>query len=57
MTMSQMIEKYFLDCLKKNNGNRTHTAKQLDISVRTVRNWINKVNKSDRYKLSPFKSA
>lgn len=26
--------------LEKNNGNRTHTCKELKIALRTLRNWI-----------------
>jgi DNA-binding NarL/FixJ family response regulator len=30
----------FLECLERNNHNRTRTAKELGVSVRSVRNWL-----------------
>jgi transcriptional regulator with PAS, ATPase and Fis domain len=35
--------------LKKTNGNRTLAADKLGISVRTVRNWINRFDLSKDY--------
>ena len=42
MTMREIEKRSLLETLKRMNGNRTHTAKALGISVRTVRNRLRK---------------
>lgn len=36
----ELIIIHALCVLEKNNGNRTHTCKELKIAIRTLRNWI-----------------
>jgi len=40
MTLKEMEKKMILNALKSHNGNRTHAAKMLGISVRTLRNKL-----------------
>src|SRR2546421_4278108 len=40
-TLSQLEKKHILAALEKSKGNRTHAAKLLDISIRTLRNKLN----------------
>lgn len=40
-TLSDTILKELKAALDRTGGNRTHTAEQLGVSLRTVRNWIN----------------
>lgn len=40
-SMAQIEREIILGVLRRNNWNRTHTADQLRISIRTVRNKIN----------------
>lgn len=40
MNIKQHKYKLFLEKLRENNGNRTQTAKDLGISIRTARNWV-----------------
>lgn len=37
-----MIDAYYRLALKKHNGNMTHAAKTLGVSVRTLQRWKNK---------------
>lgn len=37
------------EALKKFDGNRTHSAASLGISVRTMRNWIRRFNLQDKF--------
>jgi len=39
-TLFELLAAYFISVLEKNNGNRTHTAEELKIPIRTVRNRI-----------------
>ena len=40
-TLDQAMRNRILAALKLTKGNRVHTAILLDVSVRTLRNWIN----------------
>src|SRR5258708_2126278 len=40
-TLSQLEKRHILAALEKSKGNRTHAAKLLDISIRTLRNKLN----------------
>ena len=40
MTLKEMEKKMIMNALKSHNGNRTHAAKMLGISVRTLRNKL-----------------
>jgi DNA-binding NtrC family response regulator len=41
LSLREMEEKLILRALEKTNGNRTHAAKILGISIRTLRNKLN----------------
>ena len=45
--LREVHEMTFRQALLANNGNRTHTAKDLGVSVRTVRNWLRKSKQSN----------
>jgi transposase len=36
----------FLACLEKNHNNRTLTAKELGVSVRTIRYWLSRIDEA-----------
>lgn len=42
MTLQSVIKAHVLDRLYANNGNITHTARELGVAVRTLRRWINR---------------
>jgi DNA-binding NtrC family response regulator len=41
--LEEVERKYILHALRKANGNRTHTAQMLGISIRTLRNKLNEL--------------
>jgi hypothetical protein len=41
MTLQSVIKAHVLDRFYANNGNLTHTARELGVAVRTLRRWIN----------------
>src|SRR4030095_2491269 len=43
-TLSEIEKRHILHALKRSKGNRTHAAKVLDISIRTLRNKLNEYN-------------
>jgi two-component system response regulator FlrC len=45
MPLKEMEKKMIMKALKNHNGNRTHAAKVLGISVRTLRNKLNEYKK------------
>ena len=45
--LREIHEMTFRQALLANNGNRTHTAKALGVTVRTVRNWLRKGKRSN----------
>ena len=44
LTLSEVEKHHILAALKKCKGNRTHAAKMLSISIRTLRNKLNEYN-------------
>jgi len=44
LTLSEIEKRHILAALKRSNGNRTHAAKMLSISIRTLRNKLNEYN-------------
>ncbi len=46
LTMAEMEKRHILAALDRCNGNRTHAARLLDISIRTIRNKLNEYNGS-----------
>lgn len=46
-TLADIEREYILQSLKENEGNKTRTARQLDISVRTLRNKLDEYKKKD----------
>jgi DNA-binding NtrC family response regulator len=44
ITLSELEKRHILHALKRSKGNRTHAAKMLDISIRTLRNKLNDYN-------------
>jgi DNA-binding NtrC family response regulator len=44
-TLAEMEKRHILAALQRSNGNRTHAAKTLDISIRTLRNKLNEYNR------------
>ena len=45
-TLSQLEKRHILAALERSKGNRTHAAKLLDISIRTLRNKLNEYSHS-----------
>jgi len=43
-TLSELEKQHILAALKRSKGNRTHAAKMLSISIRTLRNKLNEYN-------------
>ncbi|HEU5395988.1 MAG TPA: sigma-54 dependent transcriptional regulator [Verrucomicrobiae bacterium] len=43
-TLAELEKQHILDALRKCNGNRTHAAKMLEISIRTLRNKLHEYN-------------
>ena len=43
-TLSEIEKRHILHALKRSKGNRTHAARMLDISIRTLRNKLNEYN-------------
>jgi len=43
-TLSEVEKRHILAALKRSKGNRTHAAKMLSISIRTLRNKLNEYN-------------
>jgi DNA-binding NtrC family response regulator len=43
-TLSELEKRHILAALKRSKGNRTHAAKMLSISIRTLRNKLNEYN-------------
>jgi DNA-binding NtrC family response regulator len=41
--LQEVEREYILHALRKANGNRTHTAQMLGISIRTLRNKLNEL--------------
>jgi DNA-binding NtrC family response regulator len=44
LTLAEMEKRHILAALDKCNGNRTHAAKLLDLSIRTLRNKLHEYN-------------
>ena len=44
LTLSEIEKQHILSALKRSKGNRTHAAKMLSISIRTLRNKLNEYN-------------
>ena len=44
LTLSELEKRHILAALKRSKGNRTHAAKMLSISIRTLRNKLNEYN-------------
>jgi len=44
LTLSEVEKRHILAALKRSKGNRTHAAKMLSISIRTLRNKLNEYN-------------
>jgi transposase-like protein len=40
MTLLEIERNAIREALDRNKGNRTHTARELGISIRTLRNWL-----------------
>jgi DNA-binding NtrC family response regulator len=45
--LEELEREYILHALRKANGNRTHTAQMLGISIRTLRNKLNELKLSE----------
>jgi DNA-binding NtrC family response regulator len=43
-TLADVEKRHILGALRQSKGNRTHAAKMLDISIRTLRNKLNEYN-------------
>jgi DNA-binding NtrC family response regulator len=43
VSLEELEREYILHALRKANGNRTHTAQMLGISIRTLRNKLNEL--------------
>lgn len=41
MTLQSVLKAHVLEVFYQNNGNYTHTAKALGVSIRALREWIN----------------
>jgi len=44
LTMAEVEKRHILEALDRCHGNRTHAARLLDISIRTIRNKLNEYN-------------
>lgn len=54
MNIKELKQKAFLETLHKNKGNRSQTAKELGISIRTARNWIAELKTDGAFIPSPI---
>src|SRR5262249_13241542 len=48
LTLTEIEKRHILAALSQAQGNRTHAAKMLDISIRTLRNKLNDYNKKEK---------
>lgn len=48
-SFDELKKKRLCNALKKVSGNRTLAAEALGVSVRTIRNWINKFDLSKQF--------
>jgi DNA-binding NtrC family response regulator len=55
LTLDEAIREAVIQALNLCNGNRTHAAKSLAISLRTLRNYIHKFDLADIFKSSETK--
>jgi DNA-binding NtrC family response regulator len=44
LTLSEIEKQHILAALQRSKGNRTHAARMLSISIRTLRNKLNEYN-------------
>jgi DNA-binding NtrC family response regulator len=47
MPLEKLEREYILHALRQANGNRTHTAQMLGISIRTLRNKLNELKMAE----------
>ncbi|HXG49536.1 MAG TPA: sigma-54 dependent transcriptional regulator [Methylomirabilota bacterium] len=52
-TLSEVEKRHILAALKQSKGNRTHAAKMLSISIRTLRNKLNEYNFKSQENAAP----
>lgn len=49
-TLREIKENAMIDSLNRHRGNKTQAARELDISLRMLRSWINGINRNNRRK-------
>ncbi len=49
LSLAELEKRHILAAMEKTNGNRTHAAKLLGISVRTLRNKLNEYGVPAKY--------
>ena len=52
-SLAELEKQHILAALRECNGNRTHAAKMLDISIRTLRNKLNEYNGATKPEADP----
>ena len=52
-TLAEVETQFILETLKYHDGNRTHAARTLDISLRTLRNKINEFTSAGIHVIGP----
>jgi DNA-binding NtrC family response regulator len=55
MSLDETIREAVIEALSEHHGNRTHASRALDISIRTMRNYIQKFDLADRFKSSEMR--
>lgn len=50
LTVDELIKNYSLDILSLNNGDKTKTANDLGITIKTLYNWLHKWGVIERFR-------
>lgn len=54
LSLASVERELILECLRRCDGNRTHAAKLMDVSIRTLRNKLNQYKDEAREEFAPY---
>lgn len=54
LSLASVERELILECLRRCDGNRTHAAKMMDVSIRTLRNKLNQYKDEAREEFAPY---